>query len=82
MAVSFKQRGYIAHALKVNRNMYPELKAMFPPKVENGADISIAELEVKVSKLDPMSVSDVISMLEDDLILEGFNQLNYLINNN
>ncbi len=76
---SFKQRLYISHTLKVNMNLYPELKEMFPPQIKDNVDSSLADLEAKVSKLDPVAVSDVISYLKDDKIVSGFKQLNNLI---
>lgn len=79
MIPTYKQIGYISHTLKANRNMYPELKEMFPPKVKDGADISLAELEIKVSRLERATLSDVISLLMDDKIVEGYRQLDYLI---
>ena len=79
MIPTFGQRGYLSNALKVNRNAYKELNKMFPKQINGGADNSLADLEAKVSRLDYYQVFDVIAMLKDDKIVEGFTQLNHLI---
>ena len=79
MSTSFKQRSYISHTLKVNINLYPELKEMFPLQIRDSVNVTYQDLEAKVSKLDPVAVSDVISFLKDDKIVSGFRQLDYLI---
>ena len=76
---TFRQRSYIVHALKTNRNMYLELKDFFPDQIKDGVNNVYADLEIKLSKLDLEPVLDVIGMLKEDKIVKGFKQLEYLI---
>jgi len=78
---TLKQMGYISHTLKTNKVHYPKLEQMFPTKIKDGSDVTYWELENKIAKQDIAPISDIIGMLKDDHIMEGFNQLEYLLNN-
>ena len=84
MKSTTKQVAYISYMLKANKTEYPRLEELFPTKIIEGgkSDISYIHLEGQIlQEIDLASASNIISMLKDDLIIEGFNQLHYLLNN-
>ena len=86
MLATKKQQYYISHILKVNKGFIKEVDNLFPEEIEEDetghkSDMTYLNLEKKISKIGSIEISDVIGMLKDDLILEGFNQLDYLIKN-